>query len=827
MVTKVNGTKGKNGKNSAKPTNGTDGGDATSTTNGTIGLDSTTIQANGGDGGNGGDNTGPSGAGGNGGNGGNASITANGNIFKPASKSFALDATATGGMGGDAGANAGPIVGGSSGGNGGNATVTLNGNIIQTSAKLSSITIDAEALAGLGGGGSTHSSAGNAKATISGNIVQYSGTAATNVFVSAFAALNGPDDFSHNGDPSYGTKTATVTGNIVSGNVNSVTLSADAEFSNASAVLSGNIVTAGKTNTGTVTLEATGQTIDIEQNKINLGKQELDLTINEYTPYNVTIKGNDFEGTGMNTFVFTDNAVPGPSPDMAAVDLGAGTFTFNGMSNKLKGFENVTMAGNGNYTFTGDANDNILTGGSGNDTFIASAGNDTYNGGAGSDTLKFLSSTGPLTVDLGNPNPQMIGGGYGNDTLVSIENVDTSATSSNNVLIGSASDNTLIGGSGHDILFGHGGTNTLTGGAGTDVAYYLGRETQYGTAALTAVTGGPEAVNDTLSGVERLKFLSPAHVSDVTNDGLGDLIYQNANTGRLEVLVSGGGSPVTVASTAVNINSTNTTWNAIGTGQFTPDATGPAARASGILLQNTATQDLEVITSITAATPTTTAVGTAGAFTGYTAITAGDFNGDAASDILLQNAAGATEIAFLNGTAGSPIGTVDSIQAVTGGPGAGWKAVSSGDFNTDGKSDILYQNTTTGAVEVDLMNGSKVTSSADFNTTGLTAIGTGDFNGDGKSDILFQAANGSAVIWTMDGTTNTGSFTAAKPGTANQAYVVKGAEDIDGNGVSDILWQLNGNTYATLENGAGVGTNTLVPNTPATAFHLVASTGGG
>ena len=30
--------------------------------------------------------------------------------------------------------------------------------------------------------------------------------------------------------------------------------------------------------------------------------------------------------------------------------------------------------------------------------------------------------------------------------------------------------------------------------------------------------------------------------------------------------------------------------------------------------------------------------------------------------------------------------------------------------------------------------------------------GTGDFNGDGKSDILWQHDNGTAAIWTMDGT---------------------------------------------------------------------------
>jgi hypothetical protein len=31
-------------------------------------------------------------------------------------------------------------------------------------------------------------------------------------------------------------------------------------------------------------------------------------------------------------------------------------------------------------------------------------------------------------------------------------------------------------------------------------------------------------------------------------------------------------------------------------------------------------------------------------------------------------------------------------------------------------------------------------------------MGAGDFNGDSKSDILWQHDNGTAAIWTMDGT---------------------------------------------------------------------------
>ena len=53
------------------------------------------------------------------------------------------------------------------------------------------------------------------------------------------------------------------------------------------------------------------------------------------------------------------------------------------------------------------------------------------------------------------------------------------------------------------------------------------------------------------------------------------------------------------------------------------------------------------------------------------------------------------------------------------------------------------------------MNGTNVISEAavaDNPGPSWKAIGTGDFNGDGKSDILWQNADGQAAIWEMNGT---------------------------------------------------------------------------
>jgi hypothetical protein len=682
------------------------------------------------------------------GNGGNASINVAGNIYNnPLGPTLVITGAATGGNGAGTG-------------NGGNATATINGNIIQTKKNLTKIEIDAFATAGDG------VKNGNATATISGNIVQYTGTAATDVFITASAGQFTPDSTLNHGQAGFGTKTATVNGNIIQGNINNVLQAADAKFANGTATLNGNIVTISKAaNTGAVVLEATGQKIAISGNIVNLGAQELDIALNELGPvYSASVSGNIFNGTGNNTLVLNDTFNPGPPSvfNTATIDLGAGTFIFNGASNILNKFGSVQLAADIQGSVTGSNGNNTLTGGAGNDFLSGLGGNDTLNG-------------------LG----------------------------------------------GNDILFGGTGNDTLDGGTGTDVAYFAGRETQYTITGIlpgaVTVAGGPDAT-DTLNNVERLKFLSPSHVSDTNNNGFGDLIFQDNTTGDIFISVQPGGPIQSVAAPGFTL---------IGTGQFTPDTD----RNAGLLLQDGA-GNLEVITGITGPAPTTTFTTTpltlpVGVSTaGWTAITAADFNGDASSDVLLQDGAGNGHILIMKANSTDAIGTVNSASTVTG-PGAGWNITSSGDFNGDGKSDILWSNTTTGQTEVFLMNGGTVatTGAALNNGVNLKAVGTGDFNNDGKSDIAFQNQTVFSVsIWTMNGTVQSGApINIAAPTVINPGdnFILRGAEDVNGDGFSDLLFSDSLNNVKAVElttGGAVLTTVTLAA--PPSPFHLVASTGG-
>ena len=574
MVTKVNGTKGKNGKNSAHPTDGTDGGDATFTQNGAITATIPNMQANGGAGGNGGNNTGPgNGNGGNGGNGGNASVTMNGNILQPTTTSALFSGASNGGDGGTGGTGFGTGTPGANG-NGGNATVTMSGNILQPNHTMTTMEMDALAVGGQG------TQDGSATASLTGNIIQGTATSAT---MDASATVNG-DDTSNDGNAAFGTKTTNVNGNIVSGKINNVTLNSNwsptADYSNSTANLNGNIVSTTAATSGSVTLEAAGQHIDIEQNKVNLGgSQTMNLTITEMAPaYDATIKGNDFEGTGNSTFVFTDNGVPGPSltPDTVAIDLSANSFMFDGKNNKLKGFENITLAGN-NYsaTLNGDNNNNTLTGGAGNDTINGLGGNDTLNGGDGNDTLDggsgndhlnggngddtlivstgqdvldggantavgdtadFRNFAGGVNISLSVATPQSLGG---TDTvqLINVENLVGGA--GNDTLTGNAGNNTLTGGAGDDTLIATTGQDVLDGGSNTAVGDTADFRNFAGGVTVSLSVATPQS----LGGLDTVQLLN---IENLTGGAGNDTLTGDANNNTL----TGGAGDDTLVATA-------------------------------------------------------------------------------------------------------------------------------------------------------------------------------------------------------------------------------------------------------------------------------------
>jgi VCBS repeat protein len=96
-------------------------------------------------------------------------------------------------------------------------------------------------------------------------------------------------------------------------------------------------------------------------------------------------------------------------------------------------------------------------------------------------------------------------------------------------------------------------------------------------------------------------------------------------------------------------------------------------------------------------------------------------------------------------------------------------------------------------------------------------IGAGDFNGDGKADILWQADDGLPVIWEMNGTSIIGASPLPNSGPTWHAI---GTSDFNGDGLADIIWQNNdGTPDIWLMNGFNMIGAAPLPN-PGSTWHV-------
>jgi hypothetical protein len=94
-----------------------------------------------------------------------------------------------------------------------------------------------------------------------------------------------------------------------------------------------------------------------------------------------------------------------------------------------------------------------------------------------------------------------------------------------------------------------------------------------------------------------------------------------------------------------------------------------------------------------------------------------------------------------------------------------WHAKGAGDFNVDGRSDILLSNSSR-AVALWELNGTTIIGGGNVANPGSSwyAMGVGDYNSDGRSDILLQSSSGDVAIWEMNGTSIIGGGVIANPG---------------------------------------------------------------
>ena len=444
------------------------------------------------------------------------------------------------------------------------------------------------------------------------------------------------------------------------------------------------------------------------------------------------------------------------------VQLGTGNDSYNGTSGTLQG--NV---------FGGAGND-ILVGGVGAETFFGDDGNDVLTGGGGNDSL-----TGGAGINSFRDSAA----GHGGDTITDL------ATKDHLIFTDASLANFTFSLSGTTLNY-SGGSLTL---ANAPTGHFVA----------SAVTGG---------GVD-LHLVANTVVQDFNGDGRSDILWRNVDgtVGDWFGTASGG----LVANGAL-LTTVATNWHVAGTGDFNGDGrvdilwrsdggemSNWLGTATGGFTPNNANAALLVETS-------------------WKIVGTGDFNGDGRDDILWRNDDGTLSDWLGTASGGyTPNNANSLIQIATR-----WHVAGTGDFNGDGNSDILW---VSDSGEVSDWLGNSAGGFSANNGSAFTQVatswhvqGTGDFNGDGRDDILWRNDDGTIGDWlgtASGGFTVNGSLLTT---IANSWHIVA-TGDYNGDGRADILWHSDAgdlSNWLGTASGGFTANNANALTNVATSWHV-------
>jgi len=179
-------------------------------------------------------------------------------------------------------------------------------------------------------------------------------------------------------------------------------------------------------------------------------------------------------------------------------------------------------------------------------------------------------------------------------------------------------------------------------------------------------------------------------------------------------------------------------------------------------------------------------------------IAVGDFNGDGKSDIVVgtggqTNGHLAVLLGNGNGTFSSPITNLTALPE---------SALAVGDFNLDGKRDVAAGNYDTGTVTIFLGNGDGTFASGAVYSVGtnLTSITVADFNGDGTNDLVVTTLSRVTILLGV------GNGTFRQTATFGGLWETAAVADFNGDGKLDLVSDVqagSGKLGITLGNGDG------------------------
>lgn len=463
------------------------------------------------------------------------------------------------------------------------------------------------------------------------------------------------------------------------------------------------------------------------------------------------------------------------APASANGTAGSDTLVAGPAGSTLSGGDGVDLlvGGPGNDRLAGGGGDNlgafgnVMWGGTGDDTYVISNHLDFVieNANSGYDTIEVVPGALDPVYDTRLPMPdnveRLIGwGGIGNAL--------------DNVMIGSSLGDQFDGGAGNDTIDGGAGNDTITGGVGFDI---LTGGSGHDTFTDSAAGLNGDTITD-FAGGDRI-VITGASFTDFTFSLSGNTLSYTGGSLTFGSLLKGTLLASAMPGNAVQIVLLPAVTHA---GDFNGDG------ISDVLWRS----DSGIVTDWLGSH--------SGAFDGnfsnsndavsldWKIAGIGDFNGDGRSDILWRNDAGVLTD-WLGQANGGFVGNLENAGASVP---SGWQLEATGDFNGDGRDDILWRNdagtitdwlgTTDGGFAGNLENAGA--------TLPLTwhIAATGDFNGDGRVDILWRDDSGTVTDWLG---TATGGFAGNWENSASSLtneWQVIATGDFNGDGRADVLW---------------------------------------
>lgn len=184
-----------------------------------------------------------------------------------------------------------------------------------------------------------------------------------------------------------------------------------------------------------------------------------------------------------------------------------------------------------------------------------------------------------------------------------------------------------------------------------------------------------------------------------------------------------------------------------------------------------------------------------------------DLGNDNKPDIIFRNYNGSGQILAWN-TDGNQVIKEELVGRPI--PDSNWQIVGAGDFDNDGRDDLVLRNNLADQNLVWYMNGATIQSEALFGRgigdSSWNVAAVGDFNRDGQQDIVLRHQNplglGQNIIWLMNGSTIIDEMAIGRD-VPDTDWKILGAGDGDGDGNADLmlynpaigqnlLWVMNG-----------------------------------